>query len=224
VTDAEWLASTDPFPMFPHLGDRASARKLRLYGCAWGRSAWDRLPDPRSRQAVLTAERFADGLASPADLLAAFTAAQQAWSEIPEVRGYRRVRGNKALNGARTAKWAAGRARDVASPEWGVRVAWRFGLGEKAAVKLVLANYLRGIFGVPGRPVAIEPAWLAWQGGTIRRMAEAIYEDRAFDHLPVLADALEDAGCASADILGHCRQGGEHVRGCWLVDALLGKT
>src|SRR4051812_41380701 len=60
MTDAEWLASTDPYPMLLHLGDQASSRKLRLYGCAWGYSAWDRLTDERSRQAILTAERFAD--------------------------------------------------------------------------------------------------------------------------------------------------------------------
>lgn len=224
MTDAEWLASTDPFPMLLHLGDHASARKLRLYACAWGYAVWDRLTDQRSREAILTAERFVEGLASLADLFTAFTAAEQAWNEIPEVRGNRRVWGNKALTGTRTARRAAGRARDVASPEWGVRLAWHFGLGEKAAVKLVLANYLRDIFGVPGRPVAIEPAWLAWQGGTIRRIAETIYEDRAFDHLPVLADGLEDAGCANTEILGHCRQTGDHARGCWLLDALLGKT
>ena len=51
-----------------------------------------------------------------------------------------------------------------------------------------------------------------------------MYEDRAFDRLPLLADALEDAGCADADILVHCRNGGEHVRGCWVVDLLLGKS
>ncbi|MBY0526866.1 MAG: hypothetical protein K2R98_25965 [Gemmataceae bacterium] len=55
-------------------------------------------------------------------------------------------------------------------------------------------------------------------------LAEAIYADRAFDRLPILADALEDAGCTDADILNHCRQPGEHVRGCWVVDLLLGRS
>jgi hypothetical protein len=61
-------------------------------------------------------------------------------------------------------------------------------------------------------------------GGTVPKLAAAIYEERAFDRLPVLADALEDARCADAAILGHCRSGGEHVRGCWVVDLVLGKA
>jgi len=55
--------------------------------------------------------------------------------------------------------------------------------------------------------------WSSWP--------KAIYDDRAFDRLPILADALEEAGCEDQDILGHCRSGGEHVRGCWVVDGLL---
>ena len=54
-------------------------------------------------------------------------------------------------------------------------------------------------------------------------MAEAIYEERTFEQLPILTDALEDAGCNNSDILNHCRQPGVHVRGCWVVDLLLGK-
>ena len=57
----------------------------------------------------------------------------------------------------------------------------------------------------------------------VPRLASALYEDRAFDRLSLLADALEDAGCADAALLGHCRGGGEHVRGCWVIDLLLGK-
>jgi hypothetical protein len=80
--------------------------------------------------------------------------------------------------------------------------------------------YLREIFGNPFRPVILNTAW---RTSTVTALAQAIYEDRAFDRLPILADALEDAGCTDADILGHCRGGGEHVRGCWVVDLVLGK-
>ena len=54
-------------------------------------------------------------------------------------------------------------------------------------------------------------------------LAASIYADRAFDRLPILADALEEAGCTDAEILNHCRQPGEHWRGCWVVDLILGK-
>src|SRR5262249_35973012 len=60
-------------------------------------------------------------------------------------------------------------------------------------------------------------------GETVQQLARAIDADRAFDRLPLLADALEDAGCNNADILEHCRSATEHVRGCWVVDLLLGK-
>jgi hypothetical protein len=69
----------------------------------------------------------------------------------------------------------------------------------------------------------VYPVWLCWHGGTIPKLAQAIYDERAFDRLPVLADALEEAGCTDADLLGHLRGPGPHVRGCWALDLLLGK-
>jgi hypothetical protein len=83
---------------------------------------------------------------------------------------------------------------------------------------------LRCVFGpLPFRAVAFDPAWLAWHEGTVRRLAEAIHEQQAFDRLPVLADALEESGCANADLLEHLRGPGPHVRGCWAVDLLAGR-
>jgi hypothetical protein len=78
---------------------------------------------------------------------------------------------------------------------------------------------VRDLFGSPFRPAPFpEPSWLGWNDGTPVKMAQAIYDDRAFDRLLVLADALEEAGCPDPDMLAHCRQPGEHVRGCWVVD------
>jgi hypothetical protein len=71
---------------------------------------------------------------------------------------------------------------------------------------------------------SLDPAWLTWNHGTVPAIARHIYNDRAFHDLPLLADALEDAGCTDPYILAHCRGGGEHVRGCWVVDLILGKT
>jgi hypothetical protein len=79
------------------------------------------------------------------------------------------------------------------------------------------------LFGNPFRRAVIDPAWLTWNSKTVAKVAQAIYEDRAFNHMPILADALEEACCTDAALLDHCRQPGEHVRGCWLVDLLLGK-
>jgi hypothetical protein len=83
------------------------------------------------------------------------------------------------------------------------------------------AELLREIFGNPFRPVVLDPTWLAWGGGTAARLAVTAYAENAFDRLPVLADALEEAGCTALQILEHLRRPGPHVRGCWAVDHLL---
>jgi hypothetical protein len=82
---------------------------------------------------------------------------------------------------------------------------------------------IHDLFGNPFRPVAFDPTWLTWNDGVAVKLAQAVYDDHAFDRLPILADALEEAGCGNTDILDHCRQPRVHVRGCWLVDLLLGK-
>jgi hypothetical protein len=79
---------------------------------------------------------------------------------------------------------------------------------------------IRDLFGNPFRPVTIDPAWLT---RNVIAIAEGIYEDRAFDGMPILADILEESGCDDAAILEHCRSPAEHVRGCWVIDAILGK-
>ncbi len=83
-----------------------------------------------------------------------------------------------------------------------------------------LVPLLQDIFGNPFHKPSLDPAWLAWDNGLVRKLAQAIYDERAFERLPILADALEDAGCADADLLNHCRQPGMHVRGCWVIDLL----
>jgi hypothetical protein len=85
------------------------------------------------------------------------------------------------------------------------------------------ADLVRDIFGNPFRPSYLDPAWLAWRGGVIPKLARTIYDERCFTDLPILADALQEAGCTDPDILGHCRGPGPHVRGCWVLDLLLGK-
>ncbi|QJX00196.1 hypothetical protein FTUN_7820 [Frigoriglobus tundricola] len=75
-------------------------------------------------------------------------------------------------------------------------------------------------FSDPRRCVTIAPSWLT---PTVLELVKGIYDEKAFDRLPILADALQDAGCDNDDILNHCRQPGEHVKGCWVVDLVLGK-
>jgi hypothetical protein len=81
-------------------------------------------------------------------------------------------------------------------------------------------HLLRDIFGNPFRLVEIHPAW---RTATSMSLAREMYDSREFSPMPILGDALEDAGCSESEILDHCRQSGDHMRGCWIVDLLLGK-
>ena len=83
---------------------------------------------------------------------------------------------------------------------------------------------LRDILGNPFRLVSLDPVWLTWHGGLLVSMAQRMYDSRDFSDMLVLADAMEEAGCTNQDILAHCRSGGEHVRGCWVVDLVVGKS
>jgi hypothetical protein len=83
-----------------------------------------------------------------------------------------------------------------------------------------LASILRDIFGNPFRPVSLNQRWFS---STVLDLARNIYDEHQFERMPILADALMDAGCDSEEILNHCRGPGPHVRGCWVVDLLLGK-
>ena len=89
-----------------------------------------------------------------------------------------------------------------------------------AEVRSDQTSVLREICGNPFRAATISPLWLT---SNVVDLALAIYDERASDRLPILADALMDAGCDSADILAHCRSSGPHVRGCWVIDLILGK-
>jgi hypothetical protein len=90
------------------------------------------------------------------------------------------------------------------------------------AEKAAQAQLVREIAGNPLRRPRLKAEWLNWNGGTIPRIAGYIYDERAFHELPVLGDALFDAGCTDPVVLEHCRQPNGHVRGCWLLDAILG--
>ena len=83
------------------------------------------------------------------------------------------------------------------------------------------SDLVRCIFGNPFRPATLDPNW---RTSTVLTLAQGIYDERAFDRLPILADALQNAGCANEEMLAHCRGEGPHARGCWVVDLVLGKA
>ena len=199
MTEVEWNACTDPLRMLDQPPARRSERKLRLFACAVCRRLWGVLPDERSRRAVEVAERFADGLAGAHELARAAEEADGVADLAEESR-------TPGWNAARTAAAAAGKAHAAA-----VRAA-RCGPYD--------AELLREVLGNPIRPPAADPAWLT---PVALAIAGAAYEERRFDGLPVLADALEEAGCMKEALLAHLRGPGPHVRGCWAVDLVLRK-
>lgn len=230
MTEAEWLEATDPEVMLPMLLEiEPSERKVRLFCCACCRRIWHLFSDDRCRNAVEIAERFADSLASEDELIQAGDMADEAAdeaedSDLPHFKKLALVGTSNAaaftvdVNAIFAAEWAVYAVTGSSAVDGRDEEARRleaFNREVEGHVKL-----LRDIFGNPLRPVAVERNWLT---PNVVSVAQAIYDDHAFDRLPVLADALEEAGCTDASILAHCRQLGPHVRGCWVVDLLLGK-
>ncbi len=218
MTEAEWDACADPKPMLEFLRGKASERKLRLFACACCRLIWDILPDQRSRRAVEVAEAYADGATDEDRLHAAWLAAREV-SDTSQGAVWQRT-------AARAAQATAAGLAEEASRYSGVAAA--LASSQPAVVSRQgrerHAGMLRCVIGNPFRRVAPDPAWVAWNDGTVRKMAQAVYDERAFDRLPLLADALEDAGCTDAAVLSHCRGPGEYACGCWVVDLVLGKS
>jgi hypothetical protein len=218
MTEAEWLATTDPHVLTHYKGCR-SRRKRRLFSCAVARRVLYLIPDDRYERAIEIAERYADGVAAEKERRATHQVMHKAWQD----REYAEA-GNHAATAvlATLNKGAAGTlySWEVAAAAKAAlaRPEWDRGREEEMQKQCDLA---REIYGNPFRPVTADPSWLT---STVVALAEGIYADRAFDRLLILADALQDAGCENADILDHCRCDGTHVRGCWVVDLVLGKA
>jgi hypothetical protein len=221
MTEDEWLASTDSRSVWKVVSGKISNRKIRLLICACCRRVWDLLVDDRSREAVEVAERYADGSANREDLIAVRRKADAAYQWARKQHGPNLFRLAGAAHLAHQATSVANKVRfDPREDEFLRGAKERKDKTERKA----RCELIRDLMGNPFRPVALDPAWSAWNDGTVHKLAQAIYDERAFDRLPILADALEEAGCTNQDILTHCRQPGEHVRGCWVIDALLGKS
>jgi len=215
MTETEWLGCTDPEPMLTFLRGKASDRKLRLFAVACCRRIWHLL-DGWSQNAVDVAERHIDGLVSNT----ALTFATDLHSDV--------IQTAKPYTAPHIAAGIVNQL--LAGAAW--PLAWNAVSEIRRAIRhhshgadtyhelTSQAALVRDVFGNPFRksrwPSSAEiPKVIA--------LAREILQNRAFNKLPTVADALEDAGCTEPYILDHCRQPGEHVRGCWVVDLLLGK-
>jgi hypothetical protein len=205
-SEAAWQTCTEPDKMLQFLlqGGGASTRKLRLFACACCRRILRFQTDDASRAAVEAAEEYADGLI-PIQELSARAAGDASWAAtMVEV----------------TPKKVATLAeRYLASWEASVQPLAVQGAA-KATVLSQQAELFRDVFGNPFRSAVIQPR--GWTPAVVG-LAQTIYEQRAFQRMSELAKALEQAGCTDSDIPSYCRQPGQHVRGCYVVDFILGK-
>jgi hypothetical protein len=228
MTEAEWLACDDPDLLLRHVRAAQFVRKSRLIAIAMARRAIAIINDLYFVNGLMVAARYADGKAqeherieacfrvSPPETMFADNLLKNVFKPCPQFAS-KLVAAAIADHAIPTSE----RLHDEDGP-----VPYEYTSEGEAlfaasrAIEFVEhCRVIRDIFGNPFRPVALDPAW---RTSTVVALAEGIYQDRAFDRLPILADALQDVGCDNADVLTHCRQPGEHVRGCWVVDLLTG--
>jgi hypothetical protein len=208
MTEAEWLTANPPqllwFLKERHPGKRRLAfnRKARLFGCACCRRVWHLLGD-KDRGKVEVAERYADGLVARRD-----------WEEARKGRVVPPWALDPSARAAAAASSVLHREAHRAAVE---AVGWSGNLPGKPAQ----THLLRDIFDNPFRPVEFSSDW---RTDTAMSLAKQMYDSREFGAMPILADALQDAGCDNEAVLDHCRGTGPHVRGCWVIDFVLGKA
>jgi hypothetical protein len=221
MTEAEWLECTQPDPMLRQLDKKSPRhrRKWHLFNCACCRRIWELLPGP-CRAYVEAVERYADRRLKKKDLDPLKDAAEQSMWDAWQRREHVIVAAAQAATTVTNASLNAGwRAASAAAES----ATGRRSPATHRKERQHQADLVREVLGNPFRPLKLNPGWLAANDNAVRNLATAIDEEGAFDRLPLLGDALEDAGCAEAALLEHCRRPGGHVRGCWALDLVLGK-
>jgi hypothetical protein len=228
MTEAEWLAYTQDedslYNMLIHLRDKVSDRKLRLFAVACCQRPVYQTHSEHIQRAIRLAERMADEAVDEVEWREVHEAAKAAWQEAWTAS--LAAQGTPEVERLVWADMVTGMGWVILEDGWEAAysasgVEWNKEHIDEPTHQIAL---LRDIFGNPFQPASLDRSWLSWSNGTVPKLAQVIYVERAFDRLPILADALEEAGCTDAAILAHCRSGGEHVRGCWVVDLILGKS
>jgi hypothetical protein len=236
MTEAEWITTKLPLYMLREYPARWSERKARLFWCACLRRVWNLVTDERTRRLMRLMENLPDDAEG---------------SLRPEIEAVRRHLTSDSQGAPRHPDWipyhadywklgvfvqpppdplvalARGAVEHAiddavrrAPPDMGLAAGFQLREDTEAAEKVWQCALIREIFGNPFRPVDVSP----WLTSDVLALARGIYDDNAFDRMPILADALQDAGCGDVNVLDHCRDATQlHVRGCWVVDSLLGK-
>jgi hypothetical protein len=218
MTEEEWLASRSPKTMLGHLGAKFSDRQRRLFSCACCRRVWQFARDERLADVIDAIERYANGDAKERARIDARKVAVAVQRNVDKPQDL--VSSELSCAAEKTIRWGSWHPGESAAAAvgWADHVSFAKRKSEERAAQTAI---LREMVGNPFRPVSLDPAWLT---SDVQALAKGIYEERAFDRMPILADALQDAGCANDAVLSHCRDASQtHGRGCWVVDLLLGK-
>jgi len=229
--ERDWLEAKSPIHLIARVGrlgiarSKAGQRGLRLLACALCRYGWDLL-DAAARASVEMAERYADDRATEKELARAHQAARvritrKLGARLPNPHGSSySTGGSDALRLARAVYWTTSR-RNVRE------IADNVCADVSAVCRLasaVCVSLIRCLLGNPYRRIAIPRAVLTWNGGTVIKLARAINEERRFQDMGILADALEDAGYDDVAVLAHCRGRGPHAHGCHVLDAVIDRA
>jgi hypothetical protein len=249
MTEAEWRDAEEVGSLIARLRIRGSrwrwsTRLSRLFGCGCARRVWYVLTEPAQRGAVESAEAVADKRIRLADLkpIHAAVVPIHLGNDPSDARpGWGQFLGSISRGGwpfwvqfNQDGDHFCSPGGNAAHPTpWGnpyrtandARALLHFRKSQKKAraEEKLQCDLLRDLVG-PLSPPTLKDAWLTPNDRAVPRLAGAIYEERAFDRLAILADALEDAGCNERVLLDHLRAPGPHARGCWAVDLILGKS
>jgi hypothetical protein len=221
MTEAEWLSSDNPYLMLEFLRGRTSDRKLRLIAVASCYRARE-FTEHWYHELADVAEAFADGRAT-AEEMAAVHSRHRPSNDYGDRNAFYNTAGPDLAETIPNlvedlADWIAQCKVEDEGKSLGE---WEQEQSEMRERELAItAQQVREIAGNPFWPAALEPHW---RTRDLVAMAELIAEEQAFDRLPILADALEEAGCTNADLLDHLRSPVPHLRGCWALDLILGK-
>jgi hypothetical protein len=225
MTEAEWLACADPGQMLDFLRGKASDRKLRLFAVACCRRIRHQCPEEVNPRLWEACERYADGLTSAKELRAArrkkdnweaqyFCAYNAAWLDAWGAAEFTAHKAASAVSGLPSCGPGLDEAVLSRVPDTVRRL--------YLEAREVQCGLLREMF-TPFLRTSCRAECLRWNDRTVPKVAAVIYADRAFENLPILADALLDAGCDDEELMLHLRSPGPHVRGCWALDLVLGK-
>jgi uncharacterized protein YjbI with pentapeptide repeats len=228
MIEADWFLCPRAESLLVFLGDRLSRRKQVLLACGSFRLNFE--TDKHNNrpefnqlrlQVVEMAERFMDGKATAAELDIPRAAVERVLAEDPYPNDLMHNtlpdEGGSALNLLGLACGEINSLLDIPGGSMPYVRPFPFYSGEDHLIRDVVGNPFQPAF-------VVDPGWLLWKDGTVHKLAQSIYEERAFDRMPILADALEEAGCTDWAVLDHCRGEGPHIRGCFVIDAVLGKS